>query len=388
MNIVHFSSTSLAGAPYIITNTLRNYSNHNVRLVDLKRWGRFPHDIVFEENKEMAVEVANNADIIHLHNYLDYNSQDFYPINFRQLKKQGVAFVRHFHSVPETIAKKMKVPVSSVVNADIPSVVIAQYPEPFYPKAKIVPNIIPTQSELYLPVPVEKTTTDIVYSPSNLSSAWTKRWGTKGAPETIKVLNKLKQNYNCNVKVISGVPFIEMMKEKQTSRIIIDDLVTGSYHLSALEGCSLAKSVLCYLSDRTEKVLKEISGADTVPFINVRLEDAYDVLRHLLNNNSLADEIGANNRAWMESFWREETTVEHFLSLYDDLLDNPTKVKRQKNLRIDNKADRFFAIDLPDHKYNSRKKQNTSKFWLIKIKLVAIFAALKKQIKGKIKSGL
>ena len=82
MKIVHFSKTPLAGAPIRLVHALQEHSQHEVHLVDLERWGNYQHDVVHVENPEKALALAEAADIIHLHNYLEYASDDFYPIDF------------------------------------------------------------------------------------------------------------------------------------------------------------------------------------------------------------------------------------------------------------------------------------------------------------------
>jgi hypothetical protein len=71
MNIVVFSKTPLAGAPIRIVQALRRHTDFNVRLVDLKRWGIYDHDVVHSESPDAVVDLADKADIIHLFNYLD-----------------------------------------------------------------------------------------------------------------------------------------------------------------------------------------------------------------------------------------------------------------------------------------------------------------------------
>jgi len=87
--IVHFSKTPCAGSAIRLVNCLNKYTNYDVRLVDLKKWGIYDSDLIMSESPDLINELVNTADIIHFHNYLHYDSNDFYPINFIDLKKKG-----------------------------------------------------------------------------------------------------------------------------------------------------------------------------------------------------------------------------------------------------------------------------------------------------------
>ncbi|NLC59317.1 MAG: glycosyltransferase family 1 protein, partial [Armatimonadetes bacterium] len=135
--VLHFSSTPLAGAPIRLVQALREHTDHEVRLVDLQRWGLYDHDLVFSEQPDEVVELAAKADIIHLHNYLDSHSTCFAPIDFERLRRRGTALVRQFHTHPEFVAQVMGVSPSAVLSCPLPSLVIAQSQERFYPQARV-----------------------------------------------------------------------------------------------------------------------------------------------------------------------------------------------------------------------------------------------------------
>lgn len=381
MVVVHFSITPLAGAPYLLVSALQRHTSITARLIDLKRWDRFRHDIVFEEHPEEAYELAKKANVIHLHNYLDYESRDFWPIDFRELHGRGVTFVRHFHSVPAAVARKMRKDEEAVVKDCIPSVVIGQYPEVYYPNARVVPNLLPICTDLYMPGSHDLNDVDVIFTPSNNASAWDKRWGTKGAPETAKMLTRLREFCGASVSVVSGEPHDHVLSRKRRARVVIDELITGSYHLSGLEGCSQGKPVLSFLSSRTEMVMKELAGTRSVPFVNVRLEEAFEVLVHLVRDKALAQEIGGNAREWMERYWAEQYLIHHFVQLYYDLLSSPHKVMRQEELRIEGDTARFFSVVLPDLMYRARMKHYKSDITLIErgfLKIKKLFGLIKR----------
>lgn len=353
LKVVHLSITALAGGPYRLVRALRRYTDLDVRLIDLKRWGIYPHDVVFNEGLDQAIELAEKADIIHLHNYLDLDSKTFAPIDLTELAAQGTAFLRQFRSEPNLVARVMGISVGELLDSPMPSVVIAQYPERFYPEARVVPNNLPINDTSYLPV-TEPPVWDILFSPTRDRGAWEDRWNTKGTPETIRLMKQLARRTGCRTKVVSDQPLMKVLREKRRSYIVLDEMVTGSYHISGLEGVSMAKPTLAFLDERMLRVLREMSGAQTHPFINTRLEDAGKIISYLLGHPDEGAEIGQAGRRWIETHWSEEAIADQFKGIYETLLQDPSRICRQESLRLDTGPRRFFAVDLPDLIYSSR----------------------------------
>ena len=152
-------------------------------------------------------------------------------------------------------------------------------------------------------------------------------------------------------------PLIEVLREKKKSRIIIDDLVTGSYHLSGMEGLSQGKTVLTYIDSRIDYVLREITGASWYPFINARVEDAGTILRYLINEPDVTKETGKTSRRWIEQYWSEKSIVDSYMQVYNDLLDDERNIKRQESLCVEGSQKKYFAILQPDLIYEARKEQ-------------------------------
>ena len=354
MKVVQFSLTALAGAPIRVANAVNLLQDISVRHVDLNRSQIFGADHVHVENPELTLALCEEADIIHFYNYVNLETRDFAPVDFKALQKKGKVFVQHFQSTPMLVAEHLGLDTRSVINYPLPKVVIAQYPERFFPNARVVPNIVPQDAADYLP-PTGECFYDILYAPSWDRSAWDYRWDTKGMPETLKMLENLKLRHGVKPKIVHQKSLAEVMEAKAKSRLVMDELVTGSYHLSALEGLSLGKPVLAYLDDRTEFVLRTISGAKTIPFVNVRLEDAKEVIPALLREQSAVAEIGAESRRWIETYWRDRQLAEHFRSLYEDLMENPEKIVRQPELEVSSGKSRFFSIQIQDAICASRK---------------------------------
>jgi hypothetical protein len=355
---VHFSITPLAGAPIRIVQAINRLTTMQARLVDQHRFGIYDHDLVFSESPDEALRLSQDADIIHLHNYLDLDSSQFTPINFRVLHNSGKRVIRHFHSSADWIAEQMGISEERLLHCNLPSLVIPQYPERFFPKSRIIPYVIPHADPQYLPLTAdEKPIYDLFFSPTKSVGAFERRWDTKAAPETSAIIRGVAEQTGCSFNILTGRPLSEVLAVKRLSRIVIDDLATGSYHLTGLEGLSQGKPVLSFLDERSLRLLRYVSGSDHCPFINVRLEDVEEVLLWLLAHPEECDVIGRDGREWMLTYWNEKKMIKNFVQAYGQLLQTPSLVCRQEDLfRNDGSNDYLYRI-LPDLIFNARSKR-------------------------------
>lgn len=347
MNILHFAVTPLAGAPFRLTQAITAHTPHTARLVDIAHYGTedFGHDVIFSENPEEACALAEWADVIHFHNYLEYDSQQFAPIDFHALRRKGVRFIRQFHSHPHLVAKVMCISPVALLRQDIPAIVIGQFQERFYPDAMVVPNPIPMYDAAYLP-DASSPVHDVFLSPTRLLSGAADRWNTKGMPETLDVIRRACNATGATWKLMHKTPLKDVLAARRASRIVVDEMVTGSYHLSGLEGLSQGKPVLAWLDDRSQRILRYFSGSEECPFITARVTDAEAVLMYLLEHPEEASTIGQQSRSWMERYWFPEKCLAHFSRAYSLLFDSPEQVTRQPELSLRGK--RFFAVTLPN----------------------------------------
>ena len=359
MRIVHFSNNSLAGVVLLLVRAINEHTGHSARLVDARRYsldesGWFEHDVVFSEDRDQALELAGQADVIHLHNFLDLDSEDFAPLNFRALAAKGTAVVRQFHSLPSLVAQRMGRTESEILNDLLPSLVIGHYPERFYPRARVVPNLLPIRDPEYGPGrDRDEVRWDLVFSPSKPHSAWENRWNTKGKPETEALLARVAEAAGARVLTLHGRPRSEVLAAKRAARVVVDDLSNGSIHLSGLEGLCLGKAVAGFLDPRQERVLAELTGAPDHPWINVRLEEAGPVLERLVSDPGLAGELGRAARQWVEERYDDARLVEHYVRAYEELV-RDGELARQPGLALDTPKQRYFAVDLPETLWRAR----------------------------------
>lgn len=351
MLIVHISYTPLAGSPIRIVNSINKHTVLKARLLNLdpNNYNKriFEEDLIWEKDKEEALELISKADIIHFHHWMELNNNRF-NIDFKKITKKNCKFIRMFHSSFDSITSNNKYIEEQVINDSFTKLVIPHYPEKSFLNAIVVPNIVPINDEDYKPLNMNNEKPIIFYSYTYNNSGFSSRWSTKGYPEVSELLNEFKNI--ANIQKITNTPFFECLKLKRQSDIVIDDIITGSYHLTSLEALSQGKPVLSYLDNRTQYILRELTGAEELPFVNVKVEEAKYVLKELCENKKLRDEIGAYSRRWMEKYYNDKDLIKIYVQVYEDLL-NGKNISREKP--SDEK--KWLSVDIEDLIWKARK---------------------------------
>lgn len=333
MHVLHLALTPLVGAPMRICRALRLHVGISSRFAVLDTNGGaynrmvFDTDLHWARDRDEIIELARTADVIHLHNFLDLDSKQFHPIDIRALWYEGRPMVRHFHSTPSNVAAYMRITEQLVIDCPIPKLVIPQYPARFFPTAKIVPNII-LDDELTRSTELRAGTLRMCYAPTRFNSGRASRWDTKGYFETIRLLKTLVRkaaalNIDVRVDIIEQVSHAECLQRKSACHIVIDDLVTGSYHLNTLESLASGSVCLTYMDRATQQAVFDLTGRNDFPALNVGLEDAEAVLLDLLGSQQLVDAIGTHSRAWMSQHWAPKVMSRHFLDAYAHVTAHP-----------------------------------------------------------------
>lgn len=324
MNVVHVSINPVAGSPIRIVNALNLHTKVNARLITFRpdAYGlrTFENDLCWNNDKEKSLFVLDNADIIHLHQYFDLFKNNF-NINFNNYLNRGKILIRQYHSVPWHAEWS----VDKVLNEQIPKLVIGQFHERYYPNAAVVPNIVPINNPLYKPFHNKSEVIRIFFSPSTNVSAWDDRWATKGAPETIQMLKRLKNRFLDKIElvIVQNCPHALCMQKRRDCHIAIDELVTGSFHMTSLECLSQGLPTLAYLDDRICENLHKMTGANWLPWINTHLENAESHLVRLIEDDEYRIRVGKESRLWMEIYYDDSRLVEFFVRIYKELLENP-----------------------------------------------------------------
>ena len=338
MKVAHIALTPVAGSPIRIVKALNQYTDVESRLIvfDTKKYGNrtFEQDLDFLEHQALALQWIMNCDVLHLHQYFDLKHNVF-GIDFEKLAAEGKKIVRQWHSVPLALSGGDALLAQKIVqDRSVAQLVVVQHQERFYPYAQLVPNLVETQ-DFSLKTPDEGKPIVIFFAPTVLISAHKSRWDTKGFVEVLPILKALKRQYGkkIGIDVVRNVPHDVLLSRKQQADIVIDEVATGSYHLSALEALAMGKPTLCYIDLRTEWVLKNFIGVANkadLPFVNCNLLTLKSTLIELIEDKNLRLSQGSKSRLWIECHWNEVDLVQHYVQVYRDLYENPERFEQKR----------------------------------------------------------
>ncbi len=375
MNVVHFSRTPLAGSPIRIVKALNRHTAVSARLVvgNTRHYGERSYegdlDWQVEADRDTASKAIADADVLHLHRYMNLDEKPF-GVDFHALMKRGKRVIRQFHTHPGVISGSRGYSIRDIVNDPLPQLVLAQYHERYFPRARPVPNVVPLDDPRYQPAErADSGPPRVFFAPTMKVGAWDARWETKGAPETVRLLKWVAHRCpGVTLDVATGVSHDECLERRQRAQVCIDELVTGSYHLSSLESLAQGAATFAFLDQRTRDVVMELTGTRTVPWMNFRLEDAEPALCRVVKDADLCRQIGMFSRKWMERYWSEPLMAGHYQRVYEDLLQRP-EVFRKVRFDENNRRTMWFVRDAYDVEWEARRARQRGYAARVKQKL-------------------
>lgn len=323
MRILHLSDTGLSGSPIRISQLLDKKGISSKHICWLDRVGYRVYDVDVVGSKaspeELRYLIYEWATHIHYHNRWK-RQEVFKALRSEPPKKPSVIQI-HSPRDSEDFSEEVK--------SRIPLAVIAQYHVRQWPDLRfIVPNVVDIERPEYEPMASRigrlspsqviaslRPRPTISYAPSNTNATG---WNDKGYNVVNPVLKRMRMNHEIIYDLIQGKPFKDTMRMKSFASLGVDDIVSGSYHLSALEYLALGVGCVDHLDALTEKVLKDITGAEKTPFIDATKDSFERVVKTILKEDSFAEE-GKKARAWMETYWSPDILADHYRRMYHEI---------------------------------------------------------------------
>jgi len=290
VKVAIFASTPLAAAPWELYKALKKYTFIDANLINGRsryRDGRtFPYHLLMDNNDGMATEVLKNSELWHVHNYL-------VPalIILRDEKK----VLAQFHSIPRIGNWR-----ALMSFADKCYTIKQPLHEKEY-KLEGLPNII--DPDEYMPAR-RKSPVKIAFAPSSRVPVGHR--ASKGYYEVKAVLKEVALLRNVEIVWIEGRPYTTNLRLKQQSHILIDDVVTGNWHRTSLEGACFGCAIL-------NKVRK-------VPFIYSTIATLQERLLWLIDNPAILADYQERTRLWVLQKWHAMDQVKKYVRVYKGLL--------------------------------------------------------------------
>lgn len=290
MKLAIYSRTPLAAAPWELYKALKKYTSIDVSLVNnTARYndGRiFPHHLLLASPNGNAMRVLQKSELWHVHNYLT-----------RQLiiLRKNHKVIAQFHSLPRLGNWQQLMNFADV------SYTIRQPKQEKEYKLKGLPNII--DPDEYRPIR-RKLPIKIAFAPSTRMPVGNPM--SKGYNEVKAILNSVASKRDVEIVWIEGKPYEVNLRLKQGSHILIDDVVTGNWHRTSLEGACFGCAVL-------NKVMK-------TPFVYASLDMLEERLLWLVDNPSILNNFHERIRLWVLQHWHAIDQVREYVDAYKEAL--------------------------------------------------------------------
>lgn len=322
MNIVHLSNTPLSNSPSNLAQIQRDAGHNSTVLLHRQQnvnkvfvggdlWSNMP--------AEVLEELFQRTDIFHFHNFA-FEQELFirrpFLVDLCRKKKCMIQYHSPRTSI-ENFEATLNDPFFKGRRAVIGQYHVRQYPEAEY----VVPNVLPIFDPRYMPLQTKPDLPPLIsYAPSNVNL---RGWDDKGFEDTLNILRRIERSGRSNIEVIVNTPYEETLLKKKWADIGIDEVITGSYHLSFLEYMSMGVVGVARMDEATRSAMAEIIGENnvyTLPAgIDIDERTLEESLLNMVSDRGYLRQQGRYCRTWMEQHWNPATFVKYFEGIYAEL---------------------------------------------------------------------
>jgi hypothetical protein len=328
VNILHLTNNPLSGSPANIAHCQRVYGGHTTRLLLNKNTGAngVKHEggeLWHQKSEEELTALFEAADVVHMHNFC-LELQIFQTYHHLARKMRAKRHVIQYHSDRYGGFESFE-PSLADPDFDGKRIVLAQYQVRQYPECNFTAgNPLPLDKPEYqlLDAPIRWSSPPVVnFAPSNIHIH--RGWDYKGADKVVPVLERLGKAGIITPEILTNMPKEECISRKRWAVFGIEELVTGSYHLSFLEYLALGCVTYGYLDAQTSRALSSLIGEEgmqTCPYIKAHAS-TLEASLSLYVPDGPADwrETGLAGRKWIEEYWSPKFHVEHFDKIYENI---------------------------------------------------------------------
>jgi glycosyltransferase involved in cell wall biosynthesis len=149
----------------------------------------------------------------------------------------------------------------------------------------------------------------------------------KGTKYIIAAVEKLKEKFDFDFRLVVDVPRPEALKIMSACDIFVDQLIVGGHGFAAVEAMASGKPVLCYINP--------VIGRDyppDLPIVNTDPSNITDQLNNLLASGELRHELGRRGRAYVEKYHCDEKIAHELVAAYREVMDLQRQKKNARSL--------------------------------------------------------
>lgn len=190
----------------------------------------------------------------------------------------------------------------------VASVEMAQYVSeaPFPATHATLGRVMSQEFEPRFPAP-DNPRPVIVHTPSDTR--------LKGTKAIVAAVERLRMTHDFEFRLVSGVPRHEAHEIVSGCDVMVNELVSGSYGIAALEAMAMGKPVVCYLKP---------SLVDDYPpgcaIVNANQQNMADVLGRLVEDAKRRHRIGRASRAFIEEHHDAHKIARDLVRIYEELI--------------------------------------------------------------------
>jgi len=136
----------------------------------------------------------------------------------------------------------------------------------------------------------------------------------KGTDHLLRAVEQLRsEGLPVALDLVERLPNDEALERYEAADIVADQFLAGAYALFAIEGMSLGKPVICYLNDRFRPWHPEWREC---PIVSASPDTLADVLRALVSDAELRDELGRQGPPYVEKYHSAESVGRDLAAFY------------------------------------------------------------------------
>jgi glycosyltransferase involved in cell wall biosynthesis len=318
MNILMLTANDPAGMGISFCRAINRQGKHRCRLITTEtRYNfEFEKDIHVPDCGDLQFDeieaLLRDADIFHFHILSDENMK-LGPLLVRDFA-HGKKILHHHHGHPyfkenphlfrekyRRLRRKAVVSTPDLLK--------------LLPAAQWVPNLVPIQDPLYLPLTRARTGNGAVkvgHSPT--------RRDLKKTDVFERVMDRVSErNEGVEKVIISDTLHRRCLELKKECDIFFDQL-GPSFGVSSLEALSQGLPTIARLDEQNLEEIRRFTATQTVPWVNAEDEEELESgVEEMVLDRGLREERGAASRRFMEEHWREEQVLERLFEIYESL---------------------------------------------------------------------
>ncbi|MEZ5359425.1 MAG: tetratricopeptide repeat protein [Candidatus Zixiibacteriota bacterium] len=323
----------IANQSYTISEALKKTGMTSKTLCYYPNYFKYKSDYVYDltrcadredaiaKSRELADQMIPQFDIFHFHfaTTLTYDYSDL-PILQEQKKKVVTQYwgseirllsrakelnpyIKIKGKPEEVIREQLEAMSRFVDHCIVGDYELYEYVKDYFKHIHVIPSLI--DIDAYKPDPERKPNDKflIVHAPTDT--------GIKGSETVARVMDELSDDYDIEYRLIKGMSHEEAKQNYQQADLIVDELHCGSYGLLSVETMAMAKPVITWICD----FMKEKYPAE-LPILSANPDTLKSVVRHVLDNRDMLDELGQRGRAYVEKYHDMNKVVKKIQDVY------------------------------------------------------------------------